>query len=93
MPLRQVRDPHGGVGRVDRLAARARRAVDVDLQVLVVDRDLDLLGLGHHGDGRRRGVDPALRLGRGHALDAVRAALALEDGERAVALHREDASP
>ena len=89
-PARDVRDPHGGVGRVDGLAARPGRAVDVDLQVLVLDRDLDLLGLGHHGDRRGRGVDPALRLGRGHALDAMRAALPLEDGERAVALDRED---
>ena len=62
-----------------RLAARAGRAVDVDLQVVRVDLDLDLLGLRHDGDGRRRGVDPSLRLGLGDALDAVRAALPLED--------------
>jgi peptide chain release factor 1 len=40
-----VGDAHGGVGRVDGLAARPRRAVDVDLQVVGVDRDIDLLGL------------------------------------------------
>ena len=90
-PGRQVRDPDRRVGRVHRLAARARRAVDVDLEVLLVDLDVDILGLGHHGDRRGRGVDPALRLGVGHALDAVRAALVLEDRVRAVALDRVDA--
>ena len=79
---RLVRDPHRGVGRVDRLAARARRAVDVDLEVVRVDLDVDVLGLGQHRDGRRRGVDAALRLGLRHALDAVRAALELEDASR-----------
>ena len=85
MPGRLVRDPHGGVGRVDRLAARPRGAVDVDLEVVLVDLDVDLLGLGQHRDGRRRRVDPALRLGLGHALHAVRPALELEDGVGAVA--------
>ena len=66
------------------------RAVDVDLQVVLVDLDLDLLGLGHHGDGRGRRVDAALRLGLRDALDAVRAALPLEDRVGAVALDRED---
>ena len=66
------------------------RAVDVDLEVVLGDLDLDLLGLGHHGDGRGRRVDPPLRLGLGHALDAVGAALVLVDRERAVALDGED---
>ena len=86
---RQVGDAHGRVGRVDALAAGPGRAVDVDLEVVLGDLDLDLLDLGHHGDGRRRGVDPPLRLGLGHALDAVGAALVLVDGERAVALDGE----
>ena len=86
---RQVRDAHRRVGRVDRLAARAGRAVDVDLQVALVDLDVDVLGLRHHRDGRGRRVDPALRLRLGHALHAVRPALVLEDRVRAVALDRE----
>ena len=57
---RDVRDAHGGVGRVDALAAGAARAERVDAQVLVVDLDVDFLGFGQHGDGRRRGVDAAL---------------------------------
>ena len=84
-----MRDPHGRVGRVDRLPARAGGAVDVDLQVVLVDLDLDVLGLGQHRDGRRRGVDAALRLGLRHALHAVRAALELEDRVGAVALDLE----
>ena len=86
---RHVRDAHRGVGRVDGLAARAGRAVDVDLQVVLVDLDVDLLGLRHHRDGRGGRVDAALRLGLGDALHAVRAALVLEDREGAVALDRE----
>src|SRR6185436_12389851 len=89
-PGRQVRDPDGRVGGVDRLAAGARRAVHVDFQLLVLDLDLDVLGLRHHRDGRGRRVDPPLRLRRRDTLDAVRAALPLEHGERAVPLHRED---
>ena len=88
-PCRHVRDPHRRVGRVHALAARAGRAVDVDLEVVRVDLDLDLLGLGHDRDRRGRGVDPPLRLGLGNALDAVRAGLPLEDGVGAVALDRE----
>ena len=67
------------------------RAVDVDLEVLLVDLDVDVLGLGHHGDRPGRGVDAALRLGLGHSLDAVRAALPLVDRVGAVALDRVDA--
>ena len=72
-------DTHGGVRRVDRLAAGAAGAVDVDAQVARVDDDLVvILDLGHdeHADGAR--VDAALRFGDGHALDAVDAALVLQ---------------
>ena len=74
-PGREVGDPHGGVGRVHALAARSGRAVHVDLQVVRVDLDLDLLGLGHRRHGRRGGVDAPLGLGLGDALDAMRARL------------------
>ena len=52
--------------------------------------DVDVLDLRHHGDGRRRRVDPALRLGLGDTLHAVRPALVLEDRVRTVSLDRED---
>src|SRR6188472_4227551 len=87
---RQVRDPDRRVGGVDRLPAGAGRAVHVDLEILVLDLDLDVLGLRHYRDGCGRGVDPPLRLRRRDALDTVRAALPFEHGERAVALHGED---
>ncbi len=90
-PGRQVGDPDGGVGRVDRLATGPRGAEDVDLQVLLLDRDVDVLRLGHHRDRRRRGVDAPLRLGVGDALDAVGAALVLVDRVGALALDRVDA--
>ena len=51
--------------------------------------DLDLFRLRHHRDGRRRGVDPALRLRRRNALDAVSSAFPFEDRVRAVAFDRE----
>jgi len=41
-----VSDPHGGVGGVDALAARARRAEHVDPQVGRVDGDVDRVASG-----------------------------------------------
>ena len=78
MPARLVQDLHGAVGRVDALPARTAARGDGDLEVLVVDLDVDVVGLGEHGDGRRRRVDAPLRLGGGHALHAVHAALEAE---------------
>ena len=63
---------------VHALAARAARAERVDAQVLLVDLHVHFLGLRQHGDGGGAGVDAALRLGRGHALDTMHAALVLE---------------
>ncbi len=82
-------DANGGVGGVDALTARAARAVGIDTQVGLVDLDVDFLGLGKHGDGGRGGLDAALGLGLGDALDAVHAALVLHDGVDAVALDLE----
>src|SRR3990172_11903922 len=76
---RKVRDPDRGVRGVDALPALAAGAVDVDLEVtLLVDDEVDLLRLGQDGDGGRRGVDAALRLGGGDALHAMDAGLELE---------------
>ena len=81
---RDVRDAHGRVGGVDALPARAGRAEHVDAQVVRVDLDLDVLGLGQHQHAGGGGVDAPLRLGGGHALHAVHAALVLQPGPRAV---------
>ena len=58
--------------------------------------DVDLLGLGQHQDAGRAGVHPALRLGDRHPLDAVHAALELQQAVRrlarlgrALGLHRD----
>src|SRR2546421_6839897 len=47
----QVRDAHGAVGRVDALTAWSLGAEHVDPEVLLLDLDVDLLGLGEHGHG------------------------------------------
>ena len=80
-PGRQMRDPDRAVGRVDRLAAWPRRPENVDAQILVVDLDVDLLGLGQYRDGRGRGVDAARGFGFRDALDAVDAGFEFEAGE------------
>ena len=85
----QVGDTHGGVGGVNALTARARSAVSIDAQVGLVDLDVNLLGLGKHGDGCRGGLDAALGLGLGNALDTVHAGLELHDGVDAVTLDLE----
>jgi hypothetical protein len=76
MPVGQVEDLHRAVGGVDALPPGAARRRDADLQVAgLVDLHVDLVGLGQHGHGGRRGVDPPLGLGRRHALHPVDAAL------------------
>ena len=85
---RQVGDPDGGVGGVDALAAGPAAAEDVDAQVVLVDGDVDLLGLGQHQHAGGAGVDAALGLGDRHPLHAVDAALELEQGVRRLAGRR-----
>ena len=90
MPGRDVRDAHRRVGRVDALAAGAARAERVDAQILLVDLDVDFLGLGQHRDGRGRRVDAAAGFGGRHALHAVHAALVLQLAVDALALDQRD---
>jgi hypothetical protein len=67
----KVRDPHGGVGRVDALSTGPRRAKDVDADVLVLDLHVHRFRLRQHGDRRRGGMDAALALRPGDALHAM----------------------
>ena len=67
-----------------------RGAEDVDLEILGLDLDVHFLRLGQHRHRRRRGVDPPLRLGRGHALHAVHPGLAAQQAVGIVAPHRDD---
>ena len=66
------------------------RLTSIRRSLLLVDVDLDLVGLGHHDDRRGRGVDAPARLGRGDALDAMDAALELEPAVGAVAADLDD---
>src|SRR3546814_20919266 len=77
-------DAHRRIGGVDRLAAGPGRAVDVDPQILVVDLNVDLFGLGQHRDGRCRGVDAPARFGHRPALEAVDARFELELDRKSV---------
>ena len=72
-------DAHGRIGGVDGLPAGPRGAEDVDAQVGGVDLELaGVVGLGHDQHAGGGGVDAPGRLGDGHALDAVDAALVLQ---------------
>ncbi len=68
---------------VDVLAAGALCAHRIDLQILFVDVDVDVFGLGQHGDSRRRCMDAPLRLRLRHALDAMHARFEFQLGEDA----------
>src|SRR5699024_7749561 len=74
-----MRDPYGGLGGAHALSAGPGGTVDVDAQVIRGDLDLaGVLHLGEHQHPGRRGVDPALRFGDRHALDAVDSTLVLQ---------------
>jgi hypothetical protein len=65
---RQVGDAHRGVGRVDRLTARARRAEHVDADVAFGHLDLD--GLFERGDDLDRGERRLALVGAAERADA-----------------------
>ena len=85
---REVRQAYGGVGGVDRLAAGAAGAVDVDADLLV--GDLDLVGLLEHRhdlDRGEAGLAAALVVEGADPHQPVGAGL---DAERAVGVRRVD---
>jgi len=84
-----VGDADGRLVLLHVLAARAGRAVGVNLQVARIDLDVHLVHLGQHSDSGRRGVDAALALGDWHTLHAVHAAFVLQARKRPVAAHLE----
>ena len=85
---RDVCDANGGVRCVHALTTRSAGTERVDPQILFVDLDVDLLGLGQHGHRGRGGVDPAARLGRRHALHPVHTALVLQTAVHAATFDR-----
>ncbi len=88
MPVGQVRDAHGGVGRVDRLSAGARGAEDVDADVTLGDLDLD--GLLHHRDDLDRGEARLALVGRAEGADAGETMRSRLDRQRAVRIGSRD---
>ena len=62
---------HGRVSGVDMLPASAGCAIDIDLQVAVLDMDIDFGGFGQHRDGRGAGVYAATGFGNRHTLHPV----------------------
>lgn len=75
---RQMSNANGGVGGVDALAAVTAGTVNVDAEVVRVNFEVLLGGFGEDSDGGGTGMDAALRLGDGDALDAVDAAFKFE---------------
>ena len=74
-----MHDAHGGGDLVHVLPAGAAGVEDVYPQVLGSDVHVHLVRLRQHGDRSGRGVDAPLRLGHGHALYAMHAALMLQE--------------
>ena len=72
------------------LAAGTAGAGRADFQVGRVDLNLDGVGLGHHRDGRRGGMNAPLGFGGGDPLHPVHARLEFQLAEHAVALDRQD---
>ena len=89
----EVREPDGGGGFVDVLAAGAAGAERIEAIVVRLEVDFDLFRLGQHGDGGGGGVDAALVLGLGNALHAVAAAFVLQLAEAAFAFDGDARSP
>ena len=84
---RHVRDAHGRIGRVDMLAAGARRTVCVDAAIALVDVDLDrIVDDGIDPDGRERRVAPGIAVERRDPHETMHARFGLEPAIGIVAL-------
>ena len=81
---------HGRGDLVHVLATGALRGRDHFLHFRGIHGGFHILRFRQHGHGRGAGVHAALRLGRGHALHLVRAALVAQVAPAARARDRED---
>jgi hypothetical protein len=94
----QVRDADGRVGGVHRLAARSRRAVDVDPELFFGDLDLLFLGLleeRDHVEGRERRMSAFLGVERADPHEAMNPTLGRQEavGVRPVQHERRGLDP
>ena len=78
-------DPHGRVGGVHVLTARAGCAHRVDPQVCRVNAQIDLFRFGQNSNRRGRGMDTATRLGHGDTLDPMNTGFIFQPGKHVVA--------
>ena len=85
-----MRDAHGRIGGVHGLATRTGGTEHIDTQVLGIDREIDFIGFGQDGHGRRRRMDPALALRLRHSLHTMDSRLVAETSVYAFAPYRED---
>ena len=78
---RHMGDAHRRICRIDRLSTRPRRTEHINAQVFLVDLNIDLLGLRHDGNRRRRGMDATARFCDRNSLYPMHAGFKLETGE------------
>ena len=87
-PAGNVRDAHGGIGRVHGLPAGAGRAKRIDAQILGLDLDVNFVRFGQHRHRGRGSVNAALLLGGRDALHAMHAAFIFQLRINFLALNR-----
>ena len=83
-------DLDGGVGRVDVLSAGSAGARGLDVEVFGPKLDINFLGFGENRDRDGRGMNTALGLRGGDALDTVDAGFIFEGAENFFAGDFED---
>ena len=89
-PRGQVGDANGRVRRVHALPARTARPEHVDAQLVRIDLNFHLFGLGQNRHRRRRCMNAALGLGLRHPLHPVDAAFELQPAVGSFTVDHED---
>ena len=79
-----------GVSRVDTLSTVSGRTHNVNTDIFIIDDNVHILCLRHHGNRRGRGMDTSAGLGLRHTLYTVDTALVLHLGVSALAGNHEN---
>jgi len=87
---RNMEDLNRGIGGVDPLSARTTRATDFNTYFIGADLKFHFFRDGKDGDRCGGGVNPALGLGGGDALDAVDSAFVAHGSKHGLAREFED---